>query len=168
MLMSERERKSKILIIDDDEQIRLLLMRLLGSQHDCASVGSAESALASLDQEPFDLIISDINMTGASGLELVPAILQKNADAVVIMVSGQQTIDYAIEAMRVGAFDYITKPVNLDHIEAAVRRALSHHKLLEDKRRYENHLEEMVRERTAELEYLAYHDRLTDLPNRTA
>jgi len=43
--------------------------------------------------------------------------------------------------MRVGAFDYITKPVNIDHVEAAVRRALSHHTLLEDKRRYENHLE---------------------------
>ncbi|MFN2577490.1 MAG: putative bifunctional diguanylate cyclase/phosphodiesterase [Pyrinomonadaceae bacterium] len=166
--MSHRERKARVLIIDDDEQIRLLLTKLLASQHQCASVGSAESALASLDQEKFDLVISDINMGGASGLELVPAILQKNPDAVVIMVSGQQTIDYAIEAMRVGAFDYITKPVNIDHIEAAVRRALSHHRLLEDKRRYENHLEEMVRERTGELEYLAYHDRLTDLPNRTA
>ncbi|HEV8588931.1 MAG TPA: EAL domain-containing protein [Pyrinomonadaceae bacterium] len=159
-------KKPTILIIDDDEQIRLLLMRLLAGHNDCTVVESAESALALLDEKKFDLIISDINMSGISGLELVPTILQKDADAVVVMVSGQQTIEYAIEAMRVGAFDYITKPVNIDHIEAAVRRALSHHTLLEEKRRYENHLEEMVRERTAELEYLAYHDRLTDLPNR--
>jgi diguanylate cyclase (GGDEF)-like protein len=166
-VIANSQLKPRILIIDDDEQIRLLLKRLLASQHECTSVQSAECALALLDQQKFDLIISDINMPGLSGLELLPAILEKNADAVVIMVSGQQTIDYAIEAMRAGAFDYVTKPVNIDHIEAAVQRALSHHNLLIEKRRYEHHLEEMVRERTGELEYLAYHDRLTDLPNRT-
>src|SRR5882672_1675329 len=165
--MSDVRHKPAILIVDDDEQIRLLLVRLLATRNDCTDVESAESALALLDEREFDLIISDINMAGISGLELVPTILQKDADAVVIMVSGQQTIDYAIEAMRAGAFDYITKPVHIDHIEAAVRRALSHRALLKDKRRYENHLEELVQERTAELEYLAYHDRLTDLPNRT-
>jgi diguanylate cyclase (GGDEF)-like protein len=165
--MSDVRHKPAILIVDDDEQIRLLLVRLLAARNDCTSVESAESALALLDEKEFDLIISDINMAGISGLELVPTILQKDADAVVIMVSGQQTIDYAIEAMRAGAFDYITKPVHIDHIEAAVRRALSHRGLLKDKRRYENHLEELVQERTAELQYLAYHDRLTDLPNRT-
>lgn len=159
--------KPVILIIDDDDQIRTLLTRLLSAENECTAVESAEGALAVLDEKRFDLVISDINMAGISGLELVPLVLKRNADAVVIMVSGQQTIDYAIEAMRVGAFDYITKPVNIDHIEAAVRRALSHHRLLEEKRRYENHLEQMVQERTAELEYLAYHDKLTGLPNRT-
>lgn len=165
--MTEVPPKSTILIIDDDDQIRGLLTRLLATENECTAVDSAERALALVDEHRFDLIISDINMPGISGLELVPTILRKNADAVVIMLSGQQTINYAIEALRAGAFDYITKPVDIDHMEAAVRRALSHHKLLEEKRRYENHLEEMVRERTAELEYLAYHDRLTDLPNRT-
>ena len=159
--------RSKILIIDDDDQIRLLLARLLSPEHDCTAVESAERALTLLDESKFDLIISDINLGGITGLELVPAVLQKDSRAVVIMVSGQQTIDYAIEAMRAGAFDYITKPVNIDHVEAAVHRALSHRKLLEEKRRYENHLEEMVQERTTELEYLAYHDKLTGLPNRT-
>ncbi|HKO34912.1 MAG TPA: EAL domain-containing protein [Pyrinomonadaceae bacterium] len=159
--------KPVILIIDDDDQIRTLLTRLLSAENECTGVESAERALALLDARKFDLVISDINMTGISGLELVPMVLKRNPDAVVIMVSGQQTIDFAIEAMRVGAFDYITKPVNIDHIEAAVRRALSHHRLLEQKRQYENHLEQMVKERTAELEYLAYHDRLSGLPNRT-
>ncbi|HEX6188834.1 MAG TPA: EAL domain-containing protein [Pyrinomonadaceae bacterium] len=166
--MAEAQKtKPVILIIDDDDQIRTLLIRLLSAENECTAVESAERALAVLDEKRFDLVISDINMAGISGLELVPLVLKRNSDAVVIMVSGQQTIDYAIEAMRVGAFDYITKPVNIDHIEAAVRRALSHHYLLEEKRRYENHLEQMVQERTAELEYLAYHDKLTGLPNRT-
>ncbi len=160
------EQNSTILIIDDDEQIRKLLKQLLGAENECTTVGSAEEALGVLDTATFDLVISDINMSGISGLELVPIVLGKDSDSVVVMISGQQTIDYAIEAMRVGAFDYITKPLNIDHVEAAVRRALSHRNLLKEKRRYENHLHDLVKERTAEVERLAYFDRLTNLPNR--
>ena len=160
--------QSRILIIDDEEQIRLLLTRLLCAEHDCTSVESAGRALQLLADQKFDLIISDINMPGMSGLDLVPSILRTDNDAVVIMISGRQTIEYAIDALRVGAFDYITKPIDIDHMEAAVRRGLLHRHLLEEKRRYENHLEEMVKARTSELEYLAYHDRLTGLPNRTS
>ena len=168
LFMSEtQQQKPTVLIIDDDDQIRLLLIRLLGVENECMAVESADRALKLLQERQFDLILSDIDMPGTSGLELVPAILHKDKDAVVVMISGQQTIDYAIEALRAGAFDYITKPVDINHIEAAVRRALLHRQLLQEKRQYENRLEEMVRERTAQLEHLAYHDRLTDLPNRT-
>ena len=159
--------KPSILIVDDDEQLRRLLTQLLGAAYNCTTVDSAEGALAVLDASSFDLVISDINMSGISGLELVPAVVSKNPDTVVIMISGQQTIDYAIEAMRVGAFDYITKPLDIRHVEAAVRRGVCHHQLLIEKRRYENHLEDLVAARTAEIEHLAYYDRLTDLPNRT-
>ncbi len=158
--------KSTILIIDDDEQIRKLLQKLLCAENECTSVASAEEALAILNTTTFELVISDINMSGVSGLDLVPRILAKDVDSVVVMISGQRTIDYAIEALRVGAFDYITKPLDIRHVEAAVHRALSHRKLLRDRRRYENHLEELVKERTAEIEHLAYYDRLTNLPNR--
>lgn len=155
-----------ILIIDDDEQIRKLLNQLLCAENECTAVGSAEEALDLLSTTSFELVISDINMGGISGLDLVPSVLTKDADSVVVMISGQQTIDYAIEAMRVGAFDYITKPLDIRHVEAAVRRALSHRALLRERRRYEDHLEELVKERTAEIEHLAYYDRLTNLPNR--
>ena len=159
--------KARILIIDDDEQIQKLLARLLSTEHDCTCVDSAEKAIPLLEETEFNLIISDIHMNGTTGLELVPIVLETNPDAVVVMISGQQTIDYAIEAMRVGAFDYITKPLNIDSVEAAVRRALSHHYLLAGKRRHENELEELVVSRTAQLEHLAYYDILTGLPNRT-
>src|SRR5258706_7648708 len=164
--MELSKQKPAILIIDDDEQVRKLLTRLLCAENNCTSVQSAEEALAVLDATKFDLVISDINMSGISGLELVPTVLNKNPDAVVIMISGQQTIEHAIEAMRAGAFDYLIKPLDIRLIETAVSRALSHHQLLNEKRRYENHLEDLVRERTAEIEHLAYYDRLTDLPNR--
>jgi diguanylate cyclase (GGDEF)-like protein len=162
----ENSEKPAILIIDDDEQIRSLLKDVLSPENDCTAVGSAENALSVLKNFDFGLVISDINMDGISGLDLVPRVLEQTPDTVVVMISGQQTIDFAIEAMRAGAFDYITKPLDLRHVETAVRRALSHHELLKQKRRYENHLEELVKERTAEVERLAYYDALTNLPNR--
>src|SRR5258706_3778351 len=164
--MELSKQRPTILIIDDDEQVRKLFTELLRADNDCTSVESSEDAITVFEATSFDLVISDINMSGISGLELVPTVLNKNPDAVVIMISGQQTIDYAIEAMRAGAFDYLIKPLDIRLIETAVSRALSHHELLCEKRRYENHLEDLVRERTAEIEHLAYYDRLTDLPNR--
>lgn len=158
--------KARLLIIDDDEQVRNLLRDLLSEEYRSQVVSSAEEALKVLETAEVDLVISDIEMAGLSGLELVPLILEKDRDIVVIMISGRQTIDYAIEAMRAGAFDYVTKPLDIAQVEAAVARALKHQKLLADKRRYENHLEELVRDRTAEIERLAFHDRLTSLPNR--
>jgi diguanylate cyclase (GGDEF)-like protein len=157
---------ASILIIDDDEQIQSLLKDVLSPNGDCTTVSSAEEALAILKSIDFNVVISDINMGAISGLDLVPQVLARSPDTVVVMISGQQTIDFAIDAMRAGAFDYITKPLDLRHVDTAVRRALSHHDLLKQKRRYENHLEDLVKERTAEVEHLAYHDGLTGLPNR--
>src|SRR5260221_7074820 len=158
--------KPNVLIIDDDEQVRSLLKDLLSPQNECTTVGSAEGALAILHTINFNLVISDINMGGISGLDLVPRVLELAPDTVVVMISGQQTIDFAIDAMRAGAFDYITKPLDLRLVETSVGRALAHHQLLVQKRRYENHLEDLVKERTARIEHLAYYDGLTDLPNR--
>src|SRR5260370_15240544 len=100
------EGRPAILIIDDDEQVRKLLTQLLRTEHDCTAVSSAEEALAVLDARNFDLVISDINMKGITGLELVPRILAKDPDSVVVMISGQQTIEYAIEPIQAGALAY--------------------------------------------------------------
>src|SRR5258708_15618531 len=115
----EHTEKRAILIIDDDEQIRALLRDLLRPNHNCTTVGSAEEALAILNSINFDLVISDINMGGISGLDLVPLVLERTPDTVVVMISGLQTVDSAIEAMRAGAFDYVTKPLALRHVETA-------------------------------------------------
>src|SRR6266576_2961094 len=164
--MIEKNVLPAILIIDDEEQIRHLLTDLLSAEYECVQARSAEDALAVLETGTFDLVLSDINMRGITGLELIPRIHECAPDTVVMMISGQNTIDFAIEALRAGAFDFITKPMDLRQVQAGVARALNHRRLIEDKRRYENHLEELVQERTAKIEHLAYHDRLTDLPNR--
>jgi diguanylate cyclase (GGDEF)-like protein len=158
--------KPKLLIIDDEEQIRSLLMDLLEGHYDCCTASCAEEALAALSKQTFDLVISDIDMGRMSGLELVPRVHSLSPDTVVVMISGNQDIEFAIRALRVGAFDYITKPIDLRHVEASVERALKHSELLKEKRRYKEQLEELLQQRTAEVDWLAYYDTVTQLPNR--
>lgn len=158
--------ETNVLIIDDEEPIRNLLCALLSNSYSCQTAASAEEALTALDTTRFDLVISDIDMGGMSGLALVPQLHSITPDTVVVMISGNQDIETAIEAMRVGAFDYITKPLDLRHVEAAVERALLHATLLREKRQYKEQLETLLQERTAEVDRLAHFDTITQLPNR--
>jgi diguanylate cyclase (GGDEF)-like protein len=161
-----QSQRARILIIDDEWQIRSLLIDLLGTVYHCSEASSAEDALAALSHETFDLVISDIDMGGMSGLELVPRVHSLAPDTVVVMISGNQDIEFAIEALRVGAFDYITKPIDLRHVEASVERALKHSALLKEKRLYKEQIETLLQQRTAEVDWLAYYDTATQLPNR--
>jgi response regulator RpfG family c-di-GMP phosphodiesterase len=145
-------RRARVLIADDEPEIREVLIDLLSVHYDCTTVSSAEEALARLRAGAYDLVISDIMMGGMSGLEMIPHVLSTSPDIVVIMISGVQTVESAINALRAGAFDYVMKPFDIHHVEAAVSRALEHHYLRVDKRRYENFLEQMVGQRTAELD----------------
>jgi response regulator RpfG family c-di-GMP phosphodiesterase len=145
-------RRARILVADDEPEIRHVLSDLLGPHYDCTAVGSAEEALGALADGLYDLVISDIMMGGMSGLELIPRVRELSPDTVVIMISGVQTVESAINALRAGAFDYVMKPFDLHHVEAAVSRALEHHFLRVEKRRYETYLEEMVAQRTQELD----------------
>jgi response regulator RpfG family c-di-GMP phosphodiesterase len=145
-------RRARVLIADDEPEIRDVLSDLLSPLYDCMTVGSAEDALERLREGDYDLVISDIMMGGMSGLELIPLVREHSPDTVVIMISGVQTVESAINALRAGAFDYVMKPFDLHHVEAAVSRALEHYFLRVHKRRYETYLEEMVAQRTHELD----------------
>ncbi len=140
-----------ILIIDDQPEIQAVLSALLSEVYECSFASSAEEALAFLSEEQFDLIISDITMSGMTGLEMIPHVGKIAPETVVVMVSGLQNIESAIEALQVGAFDYITKPFNLSQVESSIKRALEHHNLLVSKRCHEEYLAELVEARTAEL-----------------
>jgi diguanylate cyclase (GGDEF)-like protein len=161
------KKNRRVLIIDDDEHIRALLLNILSDRYDCSEAESAEQALIALAKSQFDLVISDIQMGGMSGLELVPRVHAIAPDCVVLMVSGQSGIETAIAAMHAGAFDYVMKPFNMQHLEAAVERALKQAVLLQEKQIYKDQIERLLRQRTAEVDRLAYYDTLTDLPNRT-
>lgn len=144
--------KSRILIVDDEHEITEILKDLLSDEHDCQTVGSAEGALALLAETDFQLVISDITMPGMSGLEMLPFVKRISPNVVVVMISGMQTVESAIGALRLGAFDYLMKPFDLRQVEAVVKRALEHHQLIVAKQRYEDQLEELVEQRTKELD----------------
>ena len=146
------EISKRMLIVDDERETTEMLSDLLSVNLECETAGSAEEALARLREREFRLVISDITMPGMSGLELVPHVKQISPDALVIMISGLLTVESAIEAMRLGAFDYVMKPFELHQIEAVVKRALTHHELIVARRRYENRLERLVEQRAAELD----------------
>ena len=124
--LSMPEDKPRILIVDDDGEIRDVLKEFLGRDYDCVTSDSAEKALDALATQQFHLILSDIAMTAMSGIEMLPRVVKLAPDSVVVMISGQRTIECAIDAMRAGAFDYITKPFELREVNAVVRRALDH------------------------------------------
>jgi response regulator RpfG family c-di-GMP phosphodiesterase len=140
-----------ILIVDDDEAIRSLLSAHLDEKYWCATAASAEEAITLLKSGSFNLVLSDITMPGTSGLDLCRYLQKTCPRTVAVMISAMTDIDYAAEAMRRGAFDYITKPFDLAAVTLAVDRALQYGQALEDKHRYEQILEERVRIRTDEL-----------------
>ena len=142
----------RILIVDDEVEITEILADLLSDDYQCLKAASAEQALDLLGQYQFQLVISDITMPGMSGLDMIPHVKQLSPETVVVMISGMQTVESAIGALRLGAFDYLMKPFDLRQVEAVVKRALEHHDLVVAKQRYENHLEELVEQRTAELD----------------
>lgn len=158
--------KARILIVDDEDLVRNLLADVLSDEYECVPAASAEDALEIIKSEDVDLVISDIRMRGMSGIDLIPLILEAAPDTVVMTISGEQNIDCAIQAMQAGTFDYIKKPFDIDSVRMSVERALKHHFLLVEKRRYETQLEFLVEERTKQLNYLAFYDSLTELPNR--
>jgi putative two-component system response regulator len=142
----------RILIVDDEVEITEILADLLSEDYDCLRAGSAEEALQRLTEREFQLVISDITMPGMSGLDMIPHVQELSPDTVVVMISGMQTVESAIGALRLGAFDYLMKPFDLRQVEAVVKRALEHYDLVVAKKRYENHLEELVEQRTIELD----------------
>ncbi len=144
--------RSRILIVDDETEITAILSDLFEGQYDCTTAGSAEEALDLLVGREFELVVSDITMPGMSGLDMIPHIKRNSPNTVVVMISGMQTMESAIDALRLGAFDYLMKPFDLRQVEAVVKRALEHQDLIVAKQRYEDHLEELVDQRTAELD----------------
>ncbi len=152
LIMTETIAKPRLLIVDDEVEVRGVLHELLDDAYECVEAASAEEALAQLRETNYELVISDITMSGMTGLEMIPHVKVASPDTVIVMISGMQTIESAINALRLGAFDYLMKPFDLRQAEAAVARALEHHELVVAKQRYENHLEELVDQRTAELD----------------
>jgi putative two-component system response regulator len=141
-----------VLIIEDEDSTRKLLFEILNSRYKCEAVDSAEAALEKISKKEYAVILSDINLGGISGVEMIPEVNFLSPNTVVILISGQQEVGYAVEAFRRGAFDYIAKPFEIKQILVSVERALKHYELKVIKDQYQFHLEKLVAERTTELD----------------
>ena len=125
-----------ILVVDDDEDAAALLRDLLrGSGLDVTAVSSGRQCLEQLRGHPADVVVTDVQMPGMSGTELCATLRERHPDLLPIVVTGQSDPETAIAALRAGAFDFITKPLEIRAVEIAISRALEHLALKREVRR---------------------------------
>jgi two-component system NtrC family sensor kinase len=145
---------NRILIVDDEEVVRQLFAESLSESYECVTASNVPEALQLLAEQQFALAISDVQMPGLSGIELLRKIVSGFPSVAVIMVSGVGRTQRVRDALRLGAFDYLIKPCDLDVLQLSVERALERRKLLQDRERDRNDLErrnEELAEQRAEL-----------------
>lgn len=117
--------RARILVVDDEPSIRTVLKAHLARDgHDVAAAADGAEAVGALTQAPFDLVISDLRMPGMSGLELLSWCTREQPGLPVILITAHGTVDAAVEALKLGAQDFITKPFDLDELKQAVDKAL--------------------------------------------
>ncbi|MBE0501647.1 MAG: sigma-54-dependent Fis family transcriptional regulator, partial [Desulfuromonadales bacterium] len=127
--------KSNILLIDDDHNSRDALTALLTSAgHHVQAAESAEMALAILEENSFTIIITDLNLPGASGIDILKWVKENASDTSVILITGMGSAESAVTAMKEGAFDYITKPFNIKELQIVIEKALANQQLIVENR----------------------------------
>jgi two-component system, sensor histidine kinase and response regulator len=142
---------ARLLIVDDEEsQMKALCETLCEEGYQTTGFTSAKEALEALGKQSFDLVLTDLMMPEMSGIALLEAATQRDPELVGIVMTGQGTIETAVQAMKTGALDYILKPFKLSVVRPVLSRALEVKQLKKDKAA----LEIRVRERSAELEAL--------------
>ncbi len=138
---SATTQKSRVLLVDDSQTVRKMFSTYLSPRFICAEAASFDEALAVLRTDEFDVVITDIIMPGLSGIELLRKIIGEYPNIAVIVVSGVDRPQRALDAMRLGAFDYIIKPCEPEVLEITVERAIKHRKLLVEAQRSKLDLE---------------------------
>lgn len=116
---------STILIIDDEQSMRDFLSIMLKKEgYDVVSAETGPDALKAVQNEIFDLVITDVKMPGMDGIDVLKAVKEASPETVVIMITAYATAETAVEAMKLGAYDYITKPFKVDEIKLIIQKAL--------------------------------------------
>ena len=125
--LSQAGRPMRVLVVDDDEHFRFVMgKRLASTRHHADCVGSGEEALECLTQHPFDVVLLDLRMPGLGGLETLRRIRHAGWSGEVVVLTGQPDYDDCVEAMKLGAFHYLRKPMEPALIEETLRRAVEH------------------------------------------
>jgi two-component system, NtrC family, response regulator AtoC len=134
----------RILIVEDDDLMRELMTKILAGEHyHIFQASSGEEALKLLQEQTIDLVLTDLRLTGMNGLQLLTEVRTFDQEVVVIVMTAYASVETAVEAMRNGAYDYLTKPFINDEIRVMLRRALNQRHLSRENR----HLKRELRER---------------------
>jgi DNA-binding response OmpR family regulator len=141
-----------ILIVDDEEAIRNILSRKLEVDgYYCEVAADGKEALWKAFMKDFDLVLMDIKMPGLSGMEALPQMVTNHPDTCVIMMTAVVDTETAVQAMRLGAYDYVTKPFDLDDLSMRVEKALERRKLLLENRDYQLQLEQKIHQQALQI-----------------
>ena len=143
------------LIVDDQERLRQALVRKLQwAGMRCTEAASGADALRVLEADHIEVLISDIQMPEMTGVELLTTVRQRWPDVAAIMVTGVDDVATAVSCLQLGAFDYITKPFQLDEVQARVERALEKRQLVLENRNYQTRLADLVQFQARRIEEL--------------
>jgi len=146
---NRRRKSARILVVDDEAHVRTMMGSTLERHgYDVQLAASGHEALDILEQNAFDLVLTDIVMQDGNGIAVLDRIHAQQPQLPVVMVSAVHDISVAIDAMRRGAYDYLLKPFEREHLVNTVERALDHRQILQDTHNYQQNLEQVVRART--------------------
>jgi response regulator RpfG family c-di-GMP phosphodiesterase len=149
--------KANVLVVDDEQDIQDILCSILQENgFKAKSVGGVEAAMAELSAQPYDLVFTDIRMPGRPVSDLLQDIREYHSDIEIIMITALNTAETAIEYIRLGAYDYIVKPFNLNQVLVAADRALEKRRLETSNREFQKYLEQVIEDRAAETHRLFY------------
>ena len=141
-----------ILIVDDDRQVREVLHQIfLGASYNCLLANDGRQGLEVFRTARPPLVVTDLKMPVMTGIELLREIRSADGDAAVIVLTGAADVKTAIDSLKLGAYDFIMKPVNVDELLIAAERALERRQLLIERREYQELLERRVVEATRDL-----------------
>jgi len=144
---------ARVLIVDDELTTRKLLAAMLGEAGvSCKTAACAEEGLGILETESADAVLSDLQMPGISGMAFLAEVRRRYRHLAFLMITGVDDIRVGIEAMKKGADDYLVKPLQIEFVMASLERALEKKRLEQEVENYREHLEEMVKARTGQLE----------------
>ncbi|HSR67488.1 MAG TPA: HD domain-containing phosphohydrolase [Acidobacteriota bacterium] len=147
----------RILVVDDEPLVRDLLSSYLrGAGYVCETARSGREALEKLDRQPASLVIADIRMPELNGLQLLDNLVDQHPDTAAIMITAVADMETAVGTMKVGAYDYITKPFNLDKVAGAVSSALDKRRQVLQQRESSLRLEKLVDEKSTQLKDAIY------------
>jgi DNA-binding NtrC family response regulator len=134
-------RAIRVLVADDEKNLRELIVRELARKgHDVQGVGDGEAALARLGEAPYDVVVLDMKMPKKEGIEVLRELAEQPEQPQVIVMTGFQDVAAAVEAMKLGAYDYLTKPTKIEELDILIRKAAEKGQLLRDNEALRAHM----------------------------